>query len=168
MKRLALAALLLLSTPLALAAPPSDAQVDRLLSVMRVEQTLQAMLPQIEASQRQMVQQIIAGQPMSAEQQQKLDAIIVKSSAHTREILSWQKMQPLYRDIYQQTFSADDMDAMIGFYGSPAGRNLLDKMPQLMQNTMGAVQKLLVPMLQQLQQDIAAEAGASPSVGGAK
>lgn len=156
MKRTALAALLLmLSAPFAgRAAPPSDAQVDQLLSVMRAQKTVEALVPQVQASQQQMVQRLIAGQSLTPAQQHQLDGIVYKSNAQMLGLLSWHRMQPLYRDIYRQTFSAEDMAAMVGFYGSPVGQNLLDKMPQLMRNTMTAMQTLMVPMLQQMQQDI--------------
>lgn len=172
MKHLVLAALLL-ATPLAAAAPPSDAQVDELLSVMRAHRTVEALVPQVQASQQQMVQQLIAGQSLSAAQQRQLDAIVYRSNAQMLGSLSWHRMQPLYRDIYRQTFSAQDMTAMVEFYGSPVGQTLLDKMPLLMHNTMTALQTLMGPMLQQMQWDIeqanlagddAATAAATPAV----
>lgn len=153
MKRFVLAALLL-AAPLAGAAPPSDAQVDRLLDVMRARKSVEAMVPQVQAMQQQMVAQLVAGQPLTPEQQLALDRIVYRANAQMLARVSWNNMQPLYRDIYRQTFSADDMDAMVGFYGSPAGQNLLDKMPRLMQHTMTAMQQVMVPMLQQMQRDI--------------
>ncbi|MCL1635884.1 DUF2059 domain-containing protein [Luteimonas sp. SX5] len=152
-----LAAALCLAAPFAMAAQPSDAQVDKLLEVMRARQTIDAMMPQVAASQRQMVAQMTANQKLSPEQQAKLDRLLDKSMASIARAMSWDKLEPVYRDIYRQTFTGEDMDAMIGFYGSPAGQKLLDKMPQLMQNTMAGVQKLLVPMLEEMQRDIEAE-----------
>lgn len=151
---------LLLAAPLAFAQQASQAQVDRLLEVMRAQETVDVMLPQVQASQQQMVAQLTAGQEMSEADRAKLDAVIAKSNERIAETLSWERLEPLYRDIYAKTFTGEDMDAMIEFYGSPAGQKLLDKMPQLMQNTMTAVQQLIVPMLQQLEQDIRAETAA--------
>lgn len=162
MKHVVLAALLALSTPFAHAAPPSDAQVDKLLEVMRARQTVEAMLPQVEVSQQQMVEQLTAGQPLTDQQRQDLQRILATSSRRVREALAWDKLQPLYRDIYRQTFTGEDMDAMIGFYSGSAGQKLLDKMPQLMQNTMTAMQKVIVPMIEQMQRDVAAEMQAPP------
>lgn len=161
MKKLALAAgfalLLALGAPHAHAAAPTDAQIDRLLEVMRARQTLDAMLPQIEASQQQMVAQMTADQPMTDEQRALLQRILARGMQGVREVLTWEKLAPMYRDIYRQTFEAQDMDAMIRFYGSAPGQRVLDRMPQLMQHTMAAMQTLLVPMMQQMQRDIAAE-----------
>jgi hypothetical protein len=161
MKRIALALSLLLASSGVLAGPTSDAQVDKLLQVMRAQQTLATVLPQVEAAQQQMVDQMTAGQRITPEQREHINNLIKKSSARMKDMLAWEKMQPLYRDIYRQTFSAEDIDAMIDFYSSPAGQNLLDKMPALMQNTMSAMQKMIAPVLQDMQRDIAAEAAAS-------
>jgi hypothetical protein len=165
MKRALLVLLLALSAPLALAAPPGDAptdrQIDRLLEVMRARQTLDTMLPQVEASQRQMVEQMTAGLTMTDTQRAMLDRILVRSNENLRRTLTWQNLEPMYRDIYRQTFDARDMDAMIDFYGSAPGQRVLDRMPQLMQHTMAAMQTLLMPMMEQMQKDIAAEVEAS-------
>lgn len=167
MKRFALTTLLALSPLVAFAAPPSDAQVDRLLDVMRAKQALEVIVPQVKASQQQMIAQLTAGKQLTPAQQAEVERILARSDAHMAELLTWQKFEPMYRDIYRQTFDAADMDAMIDFYSSQAGRNLLDKMPLLMQNTMGAVQQLIVPMLQQLERDIAAGTSA-PAADGAR
>ncbi|MDH5822469.1 DUF2059 domain-containing protein [Luteimonas sp. RD2P54] len=145
---------LLLTAPLAFAQQPSEAQVDRLLEVMRARQTVETMLPQVQASQQQMVAQLTAGEELGKEERARLDAVVARSNQRIAETLTWDKLEPLYSDIYAQTFSPEDVDAMIEFYASPAGQKLLDKMPQLMQNTMVAVQQLVMPMLQQLEQDI--------------
>ena len=159
LSRVFVLAVMLLSAPFAYAQQSSDAEVDRLLEVMRARETLEAILPQVQASQQQMVAQLTAGQQLDAQEQERIERIMAVTNARMAEALSWEKMQPVYRDIYTATFNTEDIDAMIDFYASPAGQNLLDKMPQLMQNTMAAVQQLIMPMLQQLEQDIAAELG---------
>jgi len=152
-------AVLLAAAPFAAAQPPSDAQVDRLLEVMRARQTLDATLPQVQAMQQQMVAQMTADQELDEEERASINRALASTNAAMAEVLTWERMGPLYRDIYAQTFTAEDVDAMIGFYESPAGQKTLDKMPLLMQNTMNAVQQLVMPLLQQLEQDIAAELG---------
>ena len=157
--RIVALALLLAAAPLAAAQPPSQAQVDRLLEVMRARQTLDAVLPQVQASQQQMVAQMTAQQELGEEDVARINRAMERTNARLAETLAWERMEPVYRDIYAQTFSAEDVEAMIGFYSSPAGQRTLDKMPQLMQNTMNAVQQMVVPLLQELEQDIEAELG---------
>ena len=161
--RILLAALLALCAALPVQAqqPADDARLDRLLEVMRARQTVDAMLPQIEASQRQMVAQMTGDRTLDASQQQRLDAILASSSSAVRKALAWENLEPIYRDIYRQTFTGEDIDAIVAFYESPAGQRMLEKMPELMQNTMTAMQRLVVPMLQQMEQDLAAEVSAA-------
>ena len=141
--------------------PADDARIDRLLEVMRAREMLDATLPQIEASQQQMLAQMTAGRELDAAQQQRIDVLLASSSSAVRKALSWENLAPVYRDIYRQTFTGEDIDAIVAFYESPAGQRMLEKMPELMQNTMTAMQRLVVPMLQQMEQDLAAEVSAA-------
>ena len=142
-------------------APADDARIDRLLEVTRAREMLDATLPQIEASQQQMLAQMTAGRELDAAQQQRIDVLLASSSSAVRRALSWENLAPVYRDIYRQTFTGEDIDAIIAFYESPAGQRMLEKMPALMQNTMTAMQRLVVPMLQQMEHDLAAEVSAA-------
>ena len=139
---------------LAIAAPPTDAELDRLLKASRAESMLKAILPQMEEMQRQQFEQITGGKDLSAEQKADVERIQSRTSEIVRKTLAWDQMRPLYIEVYKQTFSGEDVRAMAKFYESPAGKNLLDKTPALMQNLMGAVQKKIVPMMEELQTEL--------------
>lgn len=155
----ALLALLLGAAP-AFAGPPSDAQIDRLLELTRARDTLESMWPQLEAMQQQIVEQALAGsgQALDAQRREQLQALLARQMRTMRSTMAWERMEPIYRGIYRQTFEAEDVDAMIAFYESAAGRKLIAKTPQLMRNTMQATQHLIEPMLEQMQHDIQAMA----------
>ena len=158
LRSLACALVLAVAAPVAFAAPPSDAQVDELMDVMRVEQTLDAMWPQVEAMQQQAAAQAAAGKDLTAQEQAEIQAMLDRMMANLRTTLAWDKVQPVYRDIYAKSFDDQDVAALIEFYRSDAGQTLLDKMPQLMQNTMVATQQLMAPAMQQMQQEIEVQA----------
>lgn len=162
-QRLLLALLLALAAVPALAEPPSDADVNRLLSASRAQNMLDTMLPQIEAMQRQQFAQLTAQHPLDAAQQQKLQRIQERTQATVRKALSWQEMRPLYVNLYKQTFSKQDVLAMAEFYESPAGQSLLDKTPQLMQSLMGAIQQKMTPLFADLQKDLEQTVNAPPA-----
>ncbi|MFC3654218.1 DUF2059 domain-containing protein [Xanthomonas hyacinthi] len=153
-QRLLLAALLALAAAPALAEPPSDGDVNRLLSAARAQNMLDSMLPQIEAMQRQQFAQLTAQRPLEPAQQQKVQQIQQRTQATVRKALSWQEMRPLYVNLYKQSFSKQDVLAMAEFYESPAGQSMLDKTPQLMQNLMGAIQQKIAPLFADLQKDL--------------
>jgi hypothetical protein len=152
--RLLLAACLALSALTAAAAPPSDADIERLLTASRAQGMLDAVLPQMEAMQRQQFEQITAGKDLGAEQKAEIERMHVRTSDILRRSLSWQEMRPLYIDVYKKTFTREDVRAMTKFYESPAGKSLLDKTPALMQNLMGAVQQKVLPLLEQLKTEL--------------
>lgn len=157
---------LLMMAPAVLVAAPAhaqgadDARIDRLLEVTRSQQLIDSMLPQLEASQQQMFEQLTAGRTVSADQQASMERIRTRSNAAMRQVLAWDNLEPIYRDLYRETFSAEDIDAMLAFYESPTGQRVLDKMPLLMEKSMVAMQRVVVPLLQQLEQDILAETSA--------
>ncbi|WP_045728738.1 DUF2059 domain-containing protein [Xanthomonas sp. GPE 39] len=153
-QRVLLAMLLALTSVPALAEPPSDADINRLLSASRAQNMLDSMLPQIEAMQRQQFAQLTAQRHLSPEQQQKLQHIHELTQATVHQALSWQEMRPLYVNLYKQSFSKQDVLAMAEFYESPAGQSMLDKTPQLMQNLMVAMQQKMTPLLANLQKEL--------------
>ncbi len=63
---------MMIAMPLAMAAPPSDADVNRLLSASRTQGILDSMLPQIEAMQQKQFDRIVSGQSLNAAQKAKL------------------------------------------------------------------------------------------------
>jgi len=162
-QRLLLTALLALAAAPALAEPPSDGDINRLLSASRAQNMLDSMLPQIEAMQRQQFAQLTAQRPLDAAQQQKVQQIQERTQATVRKALSWQEMRPLYVNLYKQSFSKQDVLAMAEFYESPAGQSMLDKTPQLMQNLMGAIQQKITPLFADLQKDLEQTVNAPPA-----
>ncbi|UHQ20553.1 DUF2059 domain-containing protein [Lysobacter sp. KIS68-7] len=160
MRRLVLSIALALAAPLAFAGTPTDAQVDRLFDVMHTRQTLETTLGQMETMQDQMIAKMTADKPMSAEEKARLDRVMAISRTRVRETLAWDKIAPLFRKIYAESFDSADVDALIAFYGSPAGQHFIERMPVAMQKTMTAMQDLVVPMLQQMQQDLQKEMAA--------
>lgn len=156
--RLLAAACLALASATAFAAPPTDADIERLLKASRAESMLGAILPQMEAMQRQQFEQLTQDKQLSAEQKAEIDRIQARTSEIVRKALAWEEMRPVYVDVYKKTFTSEEVKAIAKFYESPAGNNLLDKTPALMQNLMAAVQQKMVPMLEELQTELKAVA----------
>ena len=154
LRRLFASACLALFATSAFAAPPSDADIERLLKASRAESMLGAILPQMEAMQQQQFQQLTAGKDLTAEQKAEVERIQSRTNEIVRKSLAWEEMRPLYVDVYRKTFTSEEVKAIAKFYESPAGKNLLDKTPALMQNLMLAIQQKIVPMLEELQAEL--------------
>ena len=152
--RLLLAVALASAAAPALAAPPSDADVNRLLAASRAQTMLDGMLPQMEAMQQQQFAELARSRTLTPEQSERMQRIQQRTNQTMRQALAWSKIRPLYADIYKQTFSKEDVLAMAEFYESAAGQSLLDKTPTLMQNLMVAIQQKMTPLLADLQKDL--------------
>lgn len=156
MKHFALAAALLLSTPFAHAAPPSEAQVDRLLQVMDIDSTLDGMLAQMEQATQQMGHSML-GAEANAEQRAKFESVMAGQQALLRRMLTPDRLRPIFHEVYTEVFTAGEVQAMTEFYSSETGRGILRKMPQAMGRSMQAMQPLMRDMLQQVRQSLERE-----------
>lgn len=162
MKRLVLAAALLLSAPFAHAAPPSEAQVDRLLEVMDLQKMLDGMLAQMEQATQQMGQSML-GENASAEERARFERTMADQQAFLQQMMTAEKLRPIYRSVYTDVFTAEEVQAMADFYGSEVGRSIMQKMPQVMGRSMQAMQPMMQEMMQQVQQSLERELKEAPA-----
>lgn len=133
--------------------PASAASIKEVLSVTDVKAMLDKMWPQIDAMMSTQIQQCLKGQVLSANQQEALNQMRGKMIASMKDELSWEKMEPLYIEVYQKSFTQDEIDGMLAFYKSPAGAAVVKKLPVVMQETMIAMQQRIGPMMQRMQKD---------------
>jgi len=161
---LTLMACLLLASG-AQAAPPSDAEIERLLKASHAQGMLDAIGPQVEAMRRQEFERLLGDAKLSPEQRAEADRIQARSSQIMRQSLSWEQLRPLYIDVYRKTFTSEEIEAMVKFYESPTGKAMLDKTPLLIQNLMAAMQQKLMPMLDALEKelDVVSAEGGKPA-----
>ncbi|AAF83009.1 DUF2059 domain-containing protein [Xylella fastidiosa] len=138
----------------ATATPPSDADVNRLLSVSRMQAIHDSMIPQLETMEEKQFDQMAAKHTLSTEEKAKMVQILERSKQRIRKAMSWSELEPVYIDLYKHSFSREDVLAMTKFYESSAGQSLLDKTPVLMQNLMVAIQKKMAPLTDDLMQDL--------------
>jgi uncharacterized protein len=164
MKRIfALATGLLLSIS-AWAEPPSQESIEHLLTLTRAEALVGSVLQQVDASMHRSLQQSLDGTPLSAEGEKVAATFERKVAVVVREELSWEKLKPAYLSIYADSFTQEEIDGLIAFYDSPAGRAYVDKMPVVMQKSMNLMQERMGPLMKRMQgamKEAAAEARAA-------
>ncbi|MFD0725053.1 DUF2059 domain-containing protein [Lysobacter brunescens] len=152
------------AAPSAFATEPSDAQVDRLIEVMDMRRVLDEMFVQVDTMATQMGERML-GEDATPAQRTVMGDAMKQQNASLRRLMSWENMGPIYRRIYRRLFTADEVDAMIAFYGSETGRGIMRKMPQAMELGMQEMQPLLQAHLAQMQKELEAakqDAEASP------
>jgi len=133
------------------AAPPTVESIDKLLAVTNAQKMIDSMYATMEPMMRSVMAETAKGKTLSAEQQRAMDAFPAAMSKAMREELNWEKLRPLYVQIYQESFTQEELDGLVAFYQSPAGAAMINKMPLVMQKSMNAMQSRLGPLMQKMQ-----------------
>jgi hypothetical protein len=98
------------------------------------------------------VQQALQGKTLAPGIKKIVDAGGAKVMAALNEGLKWEAFEPTFVEVYQAMLTQEEVDGIVAFYKTPAGKALIQKMPQLMQASGQRMQQQLGPLMQQLQQ----------------
>jgi hypothetical protein len=131
--------------------PPSEASIKQLLEVSNAHKLIDSMWTQVDAYMKNVMAQAVQGQQLSAGDQKQIEEVEADFTREMKEVLDWNKLEPMYVRVYQKSFSQQEVDGMIAFYKTPTGQAVLNKMPLVLQNTMTEMQQMLQPMMQHLQ-----------------
>lgn len=137
------------------AAPASAESVERLLALTQVEKLLVGVRSQTDSMMSATMARMLDGRNASAEDRQRMEHFQRRTLAVVREELSWEKLKPLYVQLYTEVFTQEEVDGLIAFYESPAGQAYIGKMPLITQKSMALMQDLMVPMVRKLQENVA-------------
>jgi uncharacterized protein len=126
-----------------------EAKIERLLTVMNADNMIDQMFEQIKAMTAAQV-------PPGSTPQQIAQAREVQTKILdlVKARISWEKMRPQYVKLYAETFSDEEIGGMLAFYGSPAGRAMLEKMPALVTKIMEVAQGQMKDVLPEIQRII--------------
>jgi len=149
---LILAWLLLAAPAFANDAPASDESIREMLTVTDAHKLIDTVRGQVDAMMKDSMQQALQGKALSADPQAILDRMQTKMSAVVDEMLDWNGLQSMYVRIYRASFTQDELDGILAFYKTPAGKAMINKMPVVMQNVMAEMKNLIGPMQQKLLQ----------------
>ena len=145
-KRIFVALAFVGATFLANAAAPTPQSIEQLLTLTRAEKILDAIKPQMAAMIKAGMDQALKDRKPGAEERKVLDDYVDESMKIMNTELTMDRLMPLYVQTYSSNFTQEEVDGMIAFYQSPAGKSMIAKTPQLMQGLMTGMQPLMVPM----------------------
>jgi uncharacterized protein len=117
------------------------AKAGELLQLSQGDQMVKMMQPMMKGMMSQM------DKGLSAEQRVKIGEMQDKMMALVAARLSDAK--PALVKVYTDTYTEEELDGIVGFYKSPAGKAFLQKMPEVMQRSM--------PVMMQLMGDVQSE-----------
>lgn len=163
--------LLALGSTTAIATPAQVETVEKLLVVVQADQTINQVMtelkPQLQLQANQIVQHILERETLSHEQQAVADKLAAQMLKTAQDSMNWDKLKPRMVKMYSTIFSQEELQAQLDFYSSPVGQSIMQKMPQVirqsmeitmvdlkenMQNFMGKDMEALMAELMQLQQ----------------
>jgi len=130
---------------------PREAKVERLLTLTGVDAQTDRMMDQV-------YKMAVDNFPSDAppEVRAKVEAAQAMVFAVIRDRMSWRKVRPLYGKLCAEAYTDEDLDGMIAFFSSPAGRSMTAMNPVLMQRSMQMVQSVMTEMMPEIKR-IAAE-----------
>jgi len=122
------------------------AKIERLLELTKSKAGIDQMVAQILKS---MPSSIPADAPQ--ERRANLEAEQKQSMELIQQRMSWERMKPRFARLYEELFTAEEIDGIVAFYESPAGQSMLVKMPELMQRSMALGQEAIQAIIPELQ-----------------
>lgn len=134
------------------AAPPSDESLRQLFEATHASRMLDNLLSTFDTGMQAGMREALKGAKPNARQQQIIADMRAQIVAEFRSTLSWQKLEPIYLDIYRRNFTQQEVNDMLAFYRTPSGRAVVDKMPTAMQQASQAAQSMLPQLVQHLKQ----------------
>jgi hypothetical protein len=138
---------------------PSEQSIQQLFQLMHTHQGVESATAQMDDTIRSSMNEATHGVPLNAEQQKIRDEARAKMMSIIREALDWSKVEPLLVEAYRNTFTQEEVDAMLKFYTSPVGQSVGAKLPAASQQTMQLMQQRMreiIPQIAAVRKDAAA------------
>jgi hypothetical protein len=129
-----------------------NAKIEEMMQLTQADHMIQQMLDQMKT----MLAAQLAKPDMSAQERAIADELQQKIMALFADRMSWDRVKPKFVKIYADTFTESEIDGILAFYKSSAGRSFLTKMPQLMEQSMAVGKELMgniTPEVQRMVQE---------------
>lgn len=115
------------------AVEPSDASIRELMALSEVRKPLDALLAETERTIEIGMRQKFLGFDMTVDRQVIVDNGIKRMRDVLRSEMRWEKHEAARIAVYRRAFSQAEVDAMIAFYRTPAGKAMVERMPAVKQ-----------------------------------
>jgi hypothetical protein len=130
---------------------PSESSIRQLLAVTNAQKLVEGAMGPLDAIVQNSMRQALAGRPITPQVQAMLDEMRGRMVVIFREEMDWRVLEPLYIDIYRKSFTQGEIDGMLAFYDTAAGKAVINKMPTVLQHTIQMVQLRMQPIMQKMQ-----------------
>jgi hypothetical protein len=107
--------------------------VRELLAILKLDAFMVDMFSRQSERLRKQIEEHSVEESLNAEQKALAREFADKALAVIADEFSWPRFEPLLVATYQDSYSPQDVDALIVFYRSDQGRGVLNKVPQMVQ-----------------------------------
>ena len=140
------------------ATPPanlsSEQSVNEMLKLMQLENLLKSALKQMnegmEKGMEASMSKATSGRELTPAQKAEVEDFRKKFKTTMAEELSIDKITSIYAQTYRQTFTQEEVNGVIAFYKSPAGKAVTEKNPDVMRKAAGLTEARITVMTQKL------------------
>jgi hypothetical protein len=129
----------------------SRVSAEKLLDVLNTGESFDNAIRQAVGMQTGMLDKMNLSEEQLAQAHKSMES----STKLVREKFSWEKMKPMFVDIYAEVFTAKELDDITAFYESPEGQKFVEKQPELMRVTMQKMQGLMAEIMPEIQKETA-------------
>lgn len=145
---------------------PTNQQLTRLFEVMRIKEQMEStskIMPQLMQQQfDQQAKEMEKDHPelksMTPEQQKASQEVMSKFMGKAMNLYTGDEMMDDMKAIYKRHLTKSDVDGIIAFYSSPAGKHMLDMVPVIMQEfmpeAMERMQSRMQPLILEMQKEL--------------
>lgn len=127
------------------------AKIEEIFQLAKLDQQIQQALENSANHIKSGFFQDLMGVQLTPEEQRTMLTVQTKLQDLLKEALSWETLKPDYVKLYAELFTEDEIDGMLAFYRSPAGKAMLEKTPQLMAQGNAVVQQRMLAMKPQFE-----------------
>jgi len=146
-------ALLLVSS--AYATPSSkNRKVHEMLALMRMEETTNRLEQAQETHLRATAEQELAGATLDPDQRKSFEELQRKLVHLLRETTTWKALEPDLVKLYSDAYTEKEIDGILVFYRSPAGRAMLAKAGDLTARSIAISQRRMAGIAPKIQEAI--------------
>ena len=117
----------------------------KLIPVLKIGDGVTRSFEQIKKSQLDM-----QARQFKSRQIQDTEETSRKTMELMNKELNWDKLKDQFINLYAESFSAEELEALIKFYDSPAGAKIVDKQPEVQQKAMLITRKTLNDTIMQV------------------
>ena len=134
--------------------PPSEQSVNEMIKLLQLQGLLNAALKQMndgmEKGMEASLSKATSGKDLTPAQKAEVEDFRKKFKATAAEELSLDRITNMYAQAYRDSFTQDEVNGVVAFYKSPAGKAITEKNPLVMQKAAALTEARITVMTQRL------------------